>query len=357
MSPVGGFTHGGLVEAAARELGVAADDILDFSANLNPAGLPRCAAERLVRESADLRLLARYPDPEARELRTALSRQLDVGIESIVVAAGADSLIHAAIRCLAPRQCVIPIPAFAEYQRACAASGVPVRRIPLDSASAFEICAEAAVIWNNPHNPTGLGVGRTEMLDRIARARSAGASVIVDEAFIDYTPEAAITRDAGQQSGVIAIRSLTKFYGCASLRVGYAVASPETARELVCQLPPWPVTTLAANALAEAIADDNYARETLANNCRRRAQLNDKLTGLGCRVLPGVANFLLFELPDGVAAEVVRQALLRKWRILVRGCDSFDGLTPGRYLRVAVRGDQDNGRLIDAVTEILHHAS
>lgn len=354
MSPADRFTHGGRVEAAARELGVPPEEILDFSANLNPAGLPARAAARLARDAEDLRLVSRYPDPDARELRAALATRLDIPIEAIVVGPGADALIHAAVRALSPRACAVSVPAFAEYERACAASGVPVRRIPLSSAGDLAIAAGEAVIFNNPHNPTGLCVSRAEMLDRIAAARSNGATVIVDEAFVDYTPEAAITRDAAHQGGVVAIRSLTKFYGCAGLRVGYAVASPETARAIHRQFPPWPITTLAANALAEAIADDDYARQTLDLNRRRRACLAEDLSAFGCCVSPAAANFLLVELP---AANEVRQRLLHAHKILVRGCDSFEGLTPDRYLRVAVRSEEDNARLISALTETFHHVS
>ena len=99
-------------------------------------------------------------------------------------------------------------------------------------------------------------------------ARASGCSVLADEAFIDYIPDAAVTRDAAARPGVIAIRSLTKFLGCPGLRVGYAVAAPETMRSLTAQLPAWPVTTLALNALAEALEDTEFARQTIETNHR-----------------------------------------------------------------------------------------
>jgi threonine-phosphate decarboxylase len=365
MNAARALSHGGLVDAAARQLGVPPEEILDFSANLNPAGLPQRAAARLAREAADPRLIARYPDPETRELKLALAAHLDLPLETIVIGAGADALIHAAIRALAPRACIIPVPAFAEYERACAAVGIAVRRIGLNPETGFRLQPHASrgvatgetIVFNNPHNPTGTCVARSEMLDHIGTARSNGATVLVDEAFVDYAPEAAITRDAAVQSGLIAIRSLTKFYGCAGLRVGYAVASPDTAAAVQYHLPPWPVTTLAANTLAEAIADDEYARATLASNAVRRARLTADLASLGCRVFPGSANFLLLELPPGHQGADVQRRLLETTRILVRACDSFEGLAPGRYIRVAVRCDEDNSRLLNALAEGLKSPS
>lgn len=361
MSSARAFPHGGLVDAAARQLGVPPDEILDFSANLNPAGLPPRAAARLAREAADPRLVARYPDPEARELKLALAARLDLPPETIVIGAGADALIHAAVRALAPRACLIPVPAFAEYARACAAAGIEARRVALKAEEGFRLQPQAwhgagegeTIVLNNPHNPTGACAGRSEMLDRLAAARSNGATVLVDEAFVDYTPEAAITRDAAAQSSVIAIRSLTKFYGCAGLRVGYAVGAPEAALALQQHLPPWPVTTLAANTLAEAIADGEYARHTVACTADRRAGLTADLMALGCRVFPGSANFLLVELPPEHEAADIQRRLLERSRILVRVCDSFEGLTAGRYIRVAVRFDKENSRLVNALAGLL----
>jgi threonine-phosphate decarboxylase len=342
------FMHGGDVQRVAREARIPTDRILDFSANINPMGLPPRAAERLAREANDPSTWSHYPDREAPELRSSLCQYLRVASKSIVIASGADSLIHAAVRALAPRRCLIPSPAFCEYERACCAYGCesialsPHRALPGD-----------LIVLNNPHNPTGACVTRAEMLNQIAAARAVGATVLADEAFIDYAPHEAITRDAAMQDGVISIRSLTKFFGCPGLRVGYAVAASETARRLAAQLPPWPVTTLAMNALAEALQDAGYREEALKRNVRARAVLSAALSSLQCCVLPSTANFLLICLPSSFRAQEVRARLISEHSILVRGCDSFAGLEPGRYLRVAVRGEAENARLVEALTSIL----
>jgi threonine-phosphate decarboxylase len=344
------MSHGGDVQRVARELGIPAESVLDFSANVNPAGLPARALERLARDAGDPRVLSQYPDPEAHELRSVLSQQLDVAPGSVVIGAGADALIHAAVRALAPRRCVIPIPAFSEYARASRAWGCAVHMVPL--AARESIGHGDLIILNNPHNPTGACASRPEMLERIAAARSAGASVLVDEAFIDYSPADAITREAAGLDGVVAIRSLTKFYGCAGLRVGYAVASPDTAAALAVHLPAWPVTTLAMNALAEALQDADYTRETLDANLGNRTLLTQALEQLGCEVSPSAANFLFIRLPDGLPAVRVRDRLLREHAVLVRECESFQGVEPGRYFRVAVQRQSDNARLVEAMADV-----
>lgn len=353
------YLHGGDIERAARHAGVPPDRVLDFSSNINPLGLPPRAAERLAREARDPRTWTRYPDHELAELRTALSRYAEVPSESIVIAAGADSLIHAVLRALAPRRCVIPIPAFSEYERATHAFSCEAIPLPLDAE--FRLPGELSellqsgdlLILNNPHNPSGRCAGRSEMLDYIAAACASGTTVLVDEAFIDYVPDAAISQHATTAPGVVSIRSLTKFFGCPGLRVGYAVAAPDIALQITAQLQPWPVTTLVANALAEALEDTDYRTHTREQNRRAWAMLSTALSSLGCNVSPGSANFLLLRVPAGRGALQLRDALLREHAILVRECDSFSGLEPDRYLRVAVRGEDDNQRLIDALSQVL----
>ena len=358
MSPIGSYTHGGDVDQVARQAGIPAGRLLDFSANVNPMGMPARAAERLAREARDPRSVSHYPNPEAPELRCLLSRQLDVPGECIAIGAGADSLIHAAVRALGPKRCLIPIPAFSEYERACRAYGCEVVTIPLtpewslDPRSLQITEAGDLVVFNNPHNPTGACANRAEMLDRIETMRASGCFVLADEAFVDFAPHAAITGDAATRPGVIAVRSLTKFFGCPGLRVGYAVAAPETARSLVAQLPAWPVTTLALNVLAEALRDLEYARAAIERNQQARTQLSAALRHLGIHVFPAAANFLFLRLPDRFSALQVRDRLIREHAIVVRECDSFDGLERGRFLRVAVRQEDENARLIAALASV-----
>ncbi len=151
----------------------------------------------------------------------------------------------------------------------------------------------------------------------------------------------------------MAVRSLTKFFGCPGLRVGYAVAAPETAAALAAQLSAWPVTTLALHALTAALGDEQYIQATLESNRRARGLLVAALEQLGCRPLPPAANFILFEVPNGVGASDIREQLISQHAILVRDCDSFAGLEPGRYLRIAVRTESENSRLVAALASVL----
>ena len=259
---------------------------------------------------------------------------------------------------------VIPIPAFSEYERACHAADCEAVFVPLSSDFSLDRETLQLLRWGdllyhsvNPHNPSGACASRTAMLQYMETARRSGASVLVDEAFIDYVPEASIAQHAASADGVVAIRSLTKFFGCPGLRVGYAAAASETVRKIAAQLPPWPVTTLAANAVAEALQDAQYPIDARARNCSAREKLVKELGSLGFQVFPGAANFLLVCLPESTSATETRQLLIREHAILVRECETFAGLEPDRYLRIAVRSEGENQQLTDTLAYILRPTS
>jgi threonine-phosphate decarboxylase len=336
--------HGGDIWQIGEDLGIAPSDLLDFSANINPRGLPPRARERLMRNASDPRLLAAYPDPSARHLRGALSRYLKVHVEAIVIGPGAEALLSPILRCLQPRTLLVPVPAFSEYRRVCEQNQIEF--IPFPFGKPADLLKAEAILLNSPHNPSGALLEQSEL----HRVLNTGVPLILDEAFIDYAPYASLVRDAAHRRNLIVLRSLTKFYGCPALRVGYAVAHPEMIRRIQSSLPTWPVTQLALDALTEAIADTEYAQATLRDNTEQREQLTRELTSLALKVFPSAANYLLLELgPDMPTSANLRARLIANHRILIRNCDSYEGLAQGRYIRVAVRTGEENQRLTAAL--------
>ncbi len=344
--------HGGDIWQVGEEQGIVPSDLLDFSANINPRGMPPRARERLVRDAADARLVGAYPDPAARHLRRALGEQLGVAPETIVVGPGAEALLSPILRCVRARRMLVPVPAFSEYRRVCEQEQIEFVPFPLNRNELFRIPADRlsegveAVLLNNPHNPSGSILEAHELEPLLASA----ATVILDEAFIDYVPHTSLVRRAAARPDLIVIRSLTKFFGCPALRVGYAVAHPDTALRIRSLLPTWPVTQLALAALTEAVADREYAAATIQENTVAREHLAASLAALGLFVFPSAANYLLLELgSDMPTASVLRSRLIANHRILIRNCDSYEGLAPDHYIRVAVRSTEHNRQLVEAL--------
>lgn len=356
------IVHGGDVWQVAGELGIPASDLLDFSANINPRGLPIRARERLRRDASDPRLLGLYPDPSARILRQALSDQLKIPPDSIVVGPGAEALLTPILRALECRRALVPIPAFSEYRRACAQSQIDFLPFALDRSELFrtpvdrfcraiETAGSSVVLLNHPHNPSGAALDRDQIERILETADACRVALLLDEAFIDYVPGGSFIRAAAAHFRFVVLRSLTKFYGCPALRIGYAVAHPDVVRRIRSLLPAWPVTQLAIDALAEAVADREFAESSLRDNATERDSLASSLRALGIVVFPSAANFLLLELPASMpAASQLRARLIERSRILIRNCDSYEGLAPGRFVRVAVRTAPENCRLVQALS-------
>ena len=342
--------HGGDVWQVAQEFGIPAKQLLDFSANINPRGLPQRARLRLERDAANSQLLSLYPDPEARCLRQALSAKFEIPSDSIVIGPGAEALLAPILRSSGAKRAVVPVPAFSEYRRVCEQQQITYAPIPREHLrERLQIGRGDVVILNNPHNPTGSMVEASEVLSILDQTRSAAATLLVDEAFIDYAPHASVVKTAAVEPGLVVLRSLTKLYGCPSLRVGYAVAPPETAQQIASLLPTWAVTQLALNALTEAVADREYAEQSLQENELARERLAVSIRALGIAVPPSAANYLLLELSASMpCASELRIRMIEKHHILIRNCDSYEGMEPGRFVRVAVRSAADNQRLLEA---------
>jgi threonine-phosphate decarboxylase len=346
----GGRHHGAHGEVVSRSLEVRVDDFLDFSQNINPLGAPpealEAARRALYEESGH------YPDLGYAELREALAAYLGVPPENVVPTnGGAEALFLAAAAAAAGRALVLE-PTFSEYAAAARASGrVVVRRVArrpedcfsLDHAALGDLRGISVVFLCNPNNPTGDSLRFREVLEVADRVRGAGAILIVDEAFADFVPEISVA--AMVDEGLWVARSFTKFFAIPGLRLGCLVC--DDAERVQRLQPSWPVNAVAAAAGIAAARDSRFAETSLAEIARLRGDLFGALKDLaGLRPFPSAANFLLVRGPEGLAGRLARRG------VLVRGCGPFLGLG-SEYFRVAVRGEDENGRLISALREEL----
>lgn len=338
--------HGGRVFEAAQRWGVAPDQVLDFSANLNPWGPPQSVKDAVAR--ADW---TRYPDDTA--LRAAFAQRCNLDPAAVVIGNGVAGLLFDTLRIWRPRRVLLLEPSFAEYRRALIAVNACLVTIPLRAEEAFQpnfarlapFIREArvdTVILNSPHNPTGAAYPPDRLLDFIRTVAQHSVRVVLDESFADYQPEGSLASKAANLPNVVVLRSLTKFYTMPGLRVGIAVAYPPLAQELHRQTAAWPVGAHALEAARAALADEDFAARTRnRNECARRTFAHT-LDELGCTVFPSAANFLLIRLPHGTGADLARW--LEPHHVLVRRCADFLGLDD-RHLRLAVRDDAANAHL------------
>ncbi len=353
--------HGGAIEKIARENHIAVEDLIDFSANINPAPPPKRVLERLSRDAADVALLSRYPDINLQELRFAIASHHNIPENNIIIANGSAALIDAALRAVAAKKCLLPVPAFSEYERALSAFGCLKINFSLSAENDFMLDAEKFIdklnrqkppfcIINNPHNPTGALIDRERLIEIVQAAYKTRTTVLLDEAFIDYAPQESMISFVSDYNNLVIMRSVTKFYSIPALRVGYAVAPDFLAKKMCVQIPSWSVTTLAVNAAAEIYKDEVFAEKTRSQNETEREWLQKKLRSLGIKVYPSAANFLLLEtnLTKLTFAELL-QNLITKYGIVVRDCSTYKPLTKNRFVRIAVRSRAENKKLFSAL--------
>jgi threonine-phosphate decarboxylase len=352
--------HGGNIYEVARQYGVREEAIIDFSSNINPLG-PSPRVLRALR--SQLHCISRYPELHAPGLTRDLARVHGLPEETIAVGNGSTALIYLLPSALAPANALVLHPTFSEYERALGLGGCQVDGIMREEADGFKAPwpqlfeglrrGYAAIVLCNPNNPTGDVMDKAELCEFVEEAGRYGTLVIVDEAFMDFHEEASMKQEVLRQGNLLVLRSMTKCFALAGLRLGYLVAPPPLAKRLREAEEPWAVSALAEIAGRESLKDRRYLQRTLALIATERQYLRDQLAQIpGVRVFPSVANFLLLKLTrPGWDAPRLQQALIPR-EILIRDCSSFPGL--GRsYIRIAVRGRNDNQRLVTALQEIL----
>ena len=350
--------HGGQLAAIARQFGIEASTLIDFSANINPDGPPAGVVSALKAALEDPTMLELYPDLEERLLKDSIAAYAEVESAQIAVANGFVPLLEATLGALSIRRCVVPMPAFTEYRKTLERAGVAMTPHRLDAAQDFHYEPSAlvagdhdAILLANPQNPSGVCASSAQMQATVRQAAARGMLVLLDEAFIDYAVQASLTDDVARFRNLIVFRSLTKFHALPGLRVAYAVAHAECAARLNAYLPPWPITTLAARGICAALEDKAYVARSREHNLERRARLEAGLREIGLDPHPSSANFLLFQAPE-TAAKTFWQQLIVEHGLVLRDCSDYESLPPG-YLRAAVRGDAENLLLLRGLAKAL----
>ncbi len=351
--------HGGDLSALAAAAGVPPDQLLDFSANINPLGLSPRVEEAI---QAALPSVIHYPNPKATALREALATYHGLSPDQVLPANGSTELIYLLAKALSPRRALILHPAFSEYEAALELVRAELDHARLDEDHGFlpdtsriltRLAGRDLVILANPNNPAGSLIPKPDLLALVGAAEAAGAVIVVDEAFIDFIEEASLKKDLAQFPRLLLLRSLTKCFALPGLRVGYALGSSDLLARLSRWMGPWSVNALAGAAGIAALADREYQERFRLLVPRWWENLQSGLQKFGqFRVFPGAANYLLVRLLDpGLSAPVLKARLLKE-RIAIRDCSSFRGLGPA-FIRLAVRRPEEHQLLVGALARCL----
>jgi histidinol-phosphate aminotransferase len=337
--------HGAFDYDELARLRLSPDDILDFSVNSNPYGPPPGVPEAIARIP-----LSRYPDRESLALRERLAELHNLSADQIVAGNGtAELLLLVALAFLQRGDSVLVVePTFGEYERVSALLGATVirQRIGLDAPD-FDALADVIqrqqpklVFWCFPNNPTGRADDIHVLIERFP-----GVLFIIDEAYIHFIE--APPEPAPRSPNVLILRSQTKDYALAGLRLGYAVGPTDLIEALRRVRPAWNVNALAQAAGLAILGQSAWLTETMRQLHADKRALVAGLERLGHPPLPSATHYFLLDVGNGAA---FRQRLLAH-QVMVRDCASF-GLPA--YVRIATRTPDDNARLLDAIAQVAH---
>ena len=330
-------------------------DLLDFSANLNPLGMPDSVRDA-IRESAES--CARYPDPFCTELcaETAIAEQIPP--EQLVFGNGAADLIFRIVQTMQPKKALLAVPCFSEYEKALRSAGCAIRTYPLLPEHVFMLDDQFLpmltpdldmVFLCSPNNPTGRLITRNLLQKIAAICAQHQIMLICDECFLGLSSnEPAHSISAYLNTYTIRLTAFTKLYAIPGVRLGYAVCgSSEIAAQIRDCGQYWSVSAPAQAAGLAALKAQKYVHRSVKMITKEREYLTENLRSLGCIVYDSDTNFILFRTIGNFAEQMLNE------NILIRDCSNFRGLSPG-YFRIAVRTHDENRLLIAAAERSLH---
>ena len=330
---------------------------LDFSSNVNPAGMPEAVRQAICRASADC---TAYPDPYCGALREKLAEAEQMPAGRILCGNGSAELIYQYAYALPKDKPVLIVePTFLGYEQAALAAGLESAHWFMHEEDGFNLTdaflrtdfsTYGALFLCSPNNPTGLCIPPLLLRGILEACAKAGTRVFCDFCFLDLTDDPgryALPALAEEFPNLTILRAFTKNYAMAGVRLGYAISSDTEFLERMASTGPcWNVSTPAQAAGIAALENADWLRGSVEAISKERVRMTQALGALGLRVYPGEANFLFlyseFDFPS---------ALLRQG-ILVRDCANYAGIGRG-YFRIAIRMREENERLLKAVREVM----
>ena len=346
------YEPGKPIEETARELGLDPSTIVKLASNENSLG-PSVLAQEAMRGELDQMHI--YPDGSGYKLRTALAEKYNLGLENVVLGNGSNEIIELLCHCfLNPKAELIAAEhAFVVYKLMATLFGAKYVEVTdpnfihdLDGMLAAITEDTRLVFIANPNNPTGTVVGQ-EALDRFMDQVPEHVVVVFDEAYFEFWHEAPDTlKYISEGRNVIVLRTFSKAYGLAGLRIGYGLAAPGVAAILQKARQPFNANAMAQAAALAALADDNHVQQTLAMNDAGLKLYAEAFEYRGLEYVPSVANFILVNVGDG---DAVFQAMLEKG-VIVRAMRGYK--LPG-WVRISVGTKEENERCIEVLDEVL----
>ena len=379
--------HGGNIYKVFREKNI--KEILDYSSNINPYGIPESLKSRIIE---NLEILERYPDPDYVELREKLAHLNKVDMSDIVLGNGATEIIFLFMKVINPKKILIVSPTFGEYERVVKATEIPGDIVSLSCSNGdnknienkkieieyFELKESDDFKLNignlknqlekkydlliicNPNNPTGKFLKLTQTEEILKECNKYDTKLFIDEAFIEFLADGmkeSIINTEENKKNLFVTRAFTKFFAIPGLRLGYGMYfDKELEQKISEKKEPWSVNNIAEMAGLTVLDDTEYIEKTLKWITKEKIYMYEKLNEIsGIKVYETEVNFITGKIDEKQFSERVNVKILREKMleqgILIRDASNFKFLDE-RFFRLAIKDRASNERVIEAMKEI-----
>lgn len=357
--------HGSDLEKIEQIYGIKKEEIISFSANVNPLGISSHLRSSL---SANLDAITTYPDREYKALRSCIAEYADTQIENIIVGNGSTELISLFIQNYNPKKAMVLGPTYSEYEREITLGGGTTLYYPLKEEQDFQMdvndfCSHLndgldLLVLCNPNNPTSTAINSAQMRQILDACLQFGIFVMVDETYVEFTDTADHITSiplTNYYTNLIILRGTSKFFSAPGLRLGYAVTgNQDLIKQMNTRQNPWSINSLAEIAGRLMFQDKEYVQKTQELIKGERDRLYHLLSGWDTlKVYKPMGNFLLVRiLKSSVNADTLFEHCIRKG-LMIRNCSTFPFLD-NSYIRFCIMRPEENDRLMEAFKEALN---
>lgn len=356
--------HGSDLEKIEQIYGIKKEDIISFSANVNPLGISGHLRDSLA---AQLDAISSYPDREYRALRACIADYAGTQPEHVIVGNGSTELISLFIQTYHPKKALVLGPTYSEYEREITLGGGTTLYYPLKEEQDFmldtdDFCRNLhdsldLVVLCNPNNPTSTAISASQMRQILDTCLRHGIFVMIDETYVEFTRKEDHISSiplTNYYTNLIILRGTSKFFAAPGLRLGYAVTgNRDLIRHISTRQNPWSINSLAEIAGRLMFQDQAYATQTRELILHERTRLCNILSEWDTvKLYPPMGNFILVKiLKEDVDADTLFEHCIRKG-LMIRNCSTFPFLD-NRFIRFCIMLPEQNDRLIEAFAEKL----
>ncbi len=356
--------HGSDLEKIEAIYGIKKEDIISFSANVNPLGISYKLKNEL---SSHIDAISSYPDREYTSLRKCIADYVGTDFRNILVGNGSTELISLVIQIMKPSKALIVGPTYSEYEHEVALEGGRSHYFRLREEEGFDLDLELLqstltpdidlLVICNPNNPTSSQIDRFVMRKILDTCKEKGIFVMIDETYVEFSDNYQdITSIPLTQyyNNIIILRGISKFFAAPGLRLGYAVCgSRRLLKDIDSRKNPWTINSLAAIAGEIMFKDTDYINETIELISSERIRICDILSSYpNIKYYNPHGNFILIKiLKEGITSEDLFDATIKKG-LMIRDCSTFPFLD-NKYIRFCFMKPEDNDALLKVILDEL----